>query len=79
MQNFNTDYEDGSGKRSPATGGSSGTQFVVGIVAMLLGSVFLFGGLACRTVARPGVDPRRMSRYSIILGNRANILSGSGV
>ena len=45
MQKFNNDDEDGAGKRSPASGGSSGTQLVVGIVAMLLGSVFLLGGL----------------------------------
>ena len=45
MQKFNNDDEDGSGKRSPACVGSSGTQLVVGIVAMLLGSVFLLGGL----------------------------------
>src|SRR5262249_49115576 len=44
MQNFNADYENGSGRRSPAFGGSSGTQLVVGIVAILLGSVFLLGG-----------------------------------
>jgi cation transport ATPase len=44
MQDFDTDHENGSGKRSPASGGSSGTQLVVGIVAMLLGSVFLLGG-----------------------------------
>jgi cation transport ATPase len=45
MQKFNNDDEGGAGKRSPASGGSSGTQLVVGIVAMLLGSVFLLGGL----------------------------------
>ena len=45
MQDFNTDYEEGSGKRAPTSGGSSGTQLVFGIVAMLLGSVFLLGGL----------------------------------
>ena len=45
MQKVNNDYENESGKRSPAFGGSSETQLVVGIVAMLLDSVFLLGGL----------------------------------
>src|SRR5215831_12811026 len=34
----------GAPKPSPDSGGSSGTQLVVGIVAMLIGSVFLLGG-----------------------------------
>src|SRR5947209_16356594 len=36
--------ENGSERSSPNSGGPSGTQLVVGIVAMLLGSVFLLGG-----------------------------------
>ena len=44
MQNSNIDYENGYAKPSPASGGSSGTHLVVGIVTMLLGSVFLLGG-----------------------------------
>src|SRR5215831_12288114 len=34
----------GAPKPSPDSGGSSGTQLVVGIVAMLIGSMFLLGG-----------------------------------
>src|SRR5947209_19529316 len=36
--------ENGSERSSPNSGGPSGTQLVVGVVAMLLGSVFLLGG-----------------------------------
>src|SRR5262245_50640058 len=44
MIEFSNNYEGRSGKPAPDAGGPSGTQLVIGIVAMLIGSVFLLGG-----------------------------------
>src|SRR5262249_23099315 len=44
MIEFSNNYEGRSGKPAPDTGGPSGTQLVIGIVAMFIGSVFLLGG-----------------------------------
>jgi hypothetical protein len=53
MSELNNIDEDRSGKPSPDSGGTSGTQLVVGIVAMLLGSVFLLGGFVLWVGRRP--------------------------